>query len=200
MSGGEMVGTIGELARAEHPRWYAAYTMPRHEKSAARQLEGRSVECFLPLYRVTRSWQHRRGAFDLPLFPSYVFVRMNRDDRVKVLTAPGVVYLVSTKGVPDEIEGAEIESLRGLLATRNAYPTPYVEPGRRVRFLAGPFAGLEGTVVRTKGQVRVVVSVDTIMRSISIEVDCNELGLARPGNDVSRRLDQCVGVTQAPRR
>lgn len=158
--------------------WYAAYTMPRHEKSAVRQLETRSVECFLPMYRVTRHWQHRHTAVELPLFPSYVFARMRRQDRRKVLTAPGILQLVGSKGIPAEIGDVEIEHLRNLLQSRRAYPTNYLAPGNRVRFADGPFVGLEGTIIRYKGQVRLVVSVDMIMRSVLIDVDRSEVELA----------------------
>ncbi len=174
------------MSCSDPSRWYAVYTRPRHEKCAARQLEVRAIECFLPLYSAVRRWKHRRAVFELPLFPSYFFVCINRQQRLAVLTAPGVLQFVGTRGGPIEIEQSEIAALSKLLTSRNAYPVPYLQPGNRVRFSQGVFAGLEGTVVRTKGEVRVVVSVDAIMRSISIEADCSELQLTsrvqRPGS------------------
>lgn len=158
-------------------QWYAAYTRSRHEKCAAQQIQAQSLDCFLPLYRATRHWQHRRAVFELPLFPGYLFVRMSRKDRIKVLTAPGVLYLVGINGIPAEIEDAQIEALRTVLASRRAFPTDYLRPGSRVLFSKGLFAGLEGTIIHSKGGVRLVVSVDAIMSSISIEVDCNEVEL-----------------------
>jgi transcription antitermination factor NusG len=64
--------------------WYALYTCPRHEKCVARQIEQRSIACFLPLYRSVRRWKDRRKELELALFPGYVFVRLALKDRVRV--------------------------------------------------------------------------------------------------------------------
>jgi transcription antitermination factor NusG len=170
------------IAAAENRRWFAVYTSPRHEKSVARHFETRSLDTFLPLYNVTRHWKHRQSTFQLPLFPSYIFVRIAPEERMKVLTSPGVLYIVSTKGVPAEIQHREIEALRILLASRKAYPVAdYLQPGSRVRFSHGIWAGFEGSISRSKGATRVIVCVDTIMRSLAIEVDSDELELISNG-------------------
>ena len=94
------------------PRWYAAYTWSRHEKSVAKQLGERRVDCFLPLNRSWHRWKDRRREVALPLFPSYVFVRMELRERARVLELPGVVALVTFQGLPAPLPEAEIEALR----------------------------------------------------------------------------------------
>jgi hypothetical protein len=57
--------------------WFAIYTSPRHEKRVCQYLKHREIEHYLPLYQVRRKW--RNGAtvtLDLPLFPGYLFVRI----------------------------------------------------------------------------------------------------------------------------
>lgn len=152
--------------------WYAAYTNARHEKHVAAQMEGRSVTCFLPRYKSVRRWKGRRKELELPLFPGYVFVRMSPQDRVKVLTVPGVIHIVSFSGKPAPLPDAEIEALRERLPENACLqPHPYLTAGRRVRVRSGPVAGLEGILVRRKDKVRVVLSIDLIMRSVAVEVD-----------------------------
>src|ERR1700693_3236672 len=80
--------------------WYAAYTCTHHEKRVAQQLDERQVENFLPLYRSVRRWKDRRKELQLALFPSYVFVRMDIRDRLRVLQLPGIVNFVSFGGAP----------------------------------------------------------------------------------------------------
>jgi transcription antitermination factor NusG len=75
--------------------WYVAYTCSRHEKYLAGQCEQRGITAFLPLYAVQRQWKQRRAQVLLPLFPSYVFVRMALAERFRVLALPGIVSLVS---------------------------------------------------------------------------------------------------------
>ncbi len=167
-------GTYAEAAR----NWYAVYTLPRHEKSAARQMRNRSIENFVPVYRAIRTARHgERSRVEYPLFPGYLFARISRAERLCVLTVPGVIRLVGTGGCPTPIAEDEIEGLRTLLSSHGAEPVAYMTRGRRVRFADGPWSGLEGTVIRTKTGARVVVSVDLIRQSIAIEVDSGQLEL-----------------------
>ncbi len=151
--------------------WYALYTCPRHEKCVAYQIEQRRIACFLPLYRSVRRWKDRRKELELALFPGYVFVRLGREDRLRVLQLASAVRLVSFNGRPAVLPDAEIEQLRERLAGGGAEPHPYLCAGRRVRVCAGPMQGLEGIIVRRKDRCRLVFSLDLIMRSVSVEVD-----------------------------
>src|SRR6266566_8789955 len=151
--------------------WYAAYTRARHEKHVSRQLQDRAIESFLPTYRSVRRWKDRRKEIELPLFPGYVFVRLASDDRIRVLQIPGVVRFVSFSGKPARLENGEIESLRnGVVNGIQAEPHPFLKVGQRVRVKHGPLAGTEGILLRKKDRLRLVISLDLIMRSIAAEV------------------------------
>ncbi len=158
--------------RSQEDQWYALYTYPRHEKHIAEQIERRNFQCFLPLYRSVRRWKDRRKEVDLVLFPGYVFVQMNLEDRLKVLQLPGVVRLVSFDGRPAAMPTGEIENLRErFTCTSKIEPHPYLRAGRRVRVSRGPLRGLEGIIVRRKECSRFVFSIDLIQRSVAVEVD-----------------------------
>ena len=151
-------------------RWYAAYIVTRHEKVVAQQLQRRGLESFLPLYRATRRWKNRRAHVELPLFPGYLFVRINIAERVRALEVPGVVHIVSVRGEPVEVPDGEVESLRTAMRIRSSEPCSYLSSGKRIRIKAGPLQGLEGVVVRQNSQARIIVSVDFIQRSTAIEL------------------------------
>src|SRR6266550_8578636 len=158
------------------PRWYVAHTSANHEKRVTQQLLERSVEHFLPLYETVRRWKDRRMQVQLPLFPGYVFVRLPLRDRLKVLQVPGVARLISFNGQPAALPDNEIEALRtGLAAQLHTEPHPYLTVGRWVRVKSGALEGLEGILIRKKNTCRVVVSLDLIMRSASVEVDASDL-------------------------
>jgi transcription antitermination factor NusG len=159
-----------------HQQWYAAYVCANHEKCVAKELKARSLEHFLPLYCSIRRWRDRRVKLDLPLFPSYVFVRLALSEKLRVLQVPGVVNLVGFKDGPVALPDEEIQTLRSRLAEGlRAEPHPFLTVGRRVRVKHGPLAGLEGILLRRKGRSRVVVSLKAIMRSIVADVDETEL-------------------------
>jgi transcription antitermination factor NusG len=151
--------------------WYAAYTSANHEKRVAEQLARRSVEHFLPLYLAVRRWKDRRVQLQRPLFPGYVFVRIELRDRLQVLQVPGVAKLVGFGRTPTALPEVEIEALRAsLLNGVRAEPYPYVSVGQRVKVRSGSLAGLEGILVRKKNSARFVISLDLIMRSVAVEI------------------------------
>ena len=167
-------------ADSVEPRWYAAYTTARHEKKVAQHLEHKSIECFLPLYEAAHRWKDRRVTVQLPLFPGYVFVRIPLHERLRVLEVPSVVHLVgSDASHPCELPEAEIESIRLGLDPRRMEPCPYLKAGDKVRVKYGPFAGLEGILLRKRDSLRLVLSIDIIMRSVAVEIDAADIDAVR---------------------
>ena len=163
-------------ADAQDPRWYAVHTRSRHEKRVRQQLEGKSLEVFLPVYESVRRWNDRRAVVSLPLFPGYVFVRMRLADRMQVVTVPGVVKLVGFQGRPTPIPDTELAVVRDCCARQiQMEPHPYLVVGKRVRIKAGPLAEMMGILVRRKGRFRLVLSIDSITRSLAVEVDANDV-------------------------
>jgi transcription antitermination factor NusG len=162
-------------ASLEDPRWYALYTCPRHEKVVQQQLSTRSFESYLPLYKSVRRWNDRTALLELPLFPGYLFVRIQLSARLRVLTVPGVVSIVSFRGQPAFLTDGEIQTIQTSVAARAAEPYPYLAEGNCIRIANGPLRGLVGVVVRRKGKLRAVVSIHSIMQSFAVEVDAADL-------------------------
>lgn len=170
--GGPVQAEFSNAGAYDRPHWYALYTNGRHEKKVVELLSNRKVNCYLPLYRSVRRWQDRRKEVDLPLFPGYVFVRIALRSRLQVLTVPGVVQIVTFNGKPAPVADSEIDGLRqGLSCSTSIEPHPYLKIGKRVRVRSGPFAGMHGILVRRKHKYRLVLSIDLIMRSLSVEID-----------------------------
>jgi transcription antitermination factor NusG len=159
------------------PKWFAAYTSPRHEKRVAQYLNVREIEHYLPLYRPRRKWSDGSTVtLSLPLFPGYIFVRIGRNERVRVLEVPGVLTFVGgTGGQPAQLPEAEIDALRAGLSLRQVEPHPLLTVGQRARIRSGALAGMEGVVVRRNNGLRVVLTMDLIMQSMAVEVDGTEL-------------------------
>jgi len=177
--------------------WFAAFTSPRHEKRVEQHLTQRNVEHYLPVYRSSRKWRNGlKVVLELPLFPGYIFVRIKRSERVRVLQVPGVLSIVGgTAGEMAPLPEADVEALRSGLHLRNAEPYPFLTTGQRVRIRSGALAGLEGIVVRQKNSLRCVLTMDLIRQSIAVEVDGEEL---EPVG--SEPLNQSGGSNSQPSR
>jgi transcription antitermination factor NusG len=155
--------------------WYAAYTRYRYEKRVAEMLKYRRIEHYLPLYEVVHPWKDRKARVQLPLFPSYVFVRLDLRDRLSALTVPGVIRLVGHPR-PAPLSGREIEAIRNYLSHNLPIePYPYLTSGKLVHIKAGPLAGLEGIILRRKSGYRVVINLDPIQRAMVVELPASDL-------------------------
>jgi transcription antitermination factor NusG len=160
-----------------HQQWFAVATIAKHEKVIAKQFEQRSIEYYLPLCTSLRQWKDRKVALDLPLFSGYIFVRIAALNKGMVERVPGVLRIVSFNGALVPIAEEEIERVRRVAELWKAEPYPYLNKGKRVRVCSGPLDGIEGIVLHRKGKLRIVISVDSIMRSFQIELDASTVRL-----------------------
>ena len=164
--------------------WQAVYTRHQHEKLAARNLERKGFEVFLPLYSDVRQWKDRKKKLHLPVFPCYIFLRGVLERRLDVLTTPGVHSVVGNAGRAALIPAEEIAAIRRLVDSRaHIEPCPYLPSGCRVAVKTGPLRGLEGILTRRKeGSSRLVLSIELMRRSVAVEVD--EDLVERAGEDI----------------
>ena len=153
-------------------RWYAIRVKSRHEKLVGNMAHNRGFEEFVPLYRCRSRWSDRFSSVELPLFPGYVFCRLDPARRLPLLTIPGVLHIVGIGRIPASIDDTEIAVIQTALRSGlHPQPWPYLEVGQRVCLEEGPLAGLEGLLIEVRKQHRIVVSVSLLKRSVAVEID-----------------------------
>ena len=153
-------------------RWFALSVNVRHEKQVSQVLVNKGFETFLPLHTRRHRYDRRVREFEIPLFPGYLFCRVNPKVRLPVLTTPGVLRMVGAGRVPIPLEDHEIISLqRAAEAGVGMVPHPFWRSGQTGRVVAGPLTGIEGIVVGTKHSMRLVISVSLLQRSVLLEID-----------------------------
>jgi transcription antitermination factor NusG len=153
-------------------QWFALRVKSRSEKVVSTIARNKGFEEFLPLYQCRRRWSDRLKSVEFPLFPGYVFCRLDPQYRLPLLTIPGVIQFVGIGKVPVPIDDAEIMAIQSAVATGlSTEPWPFLEVGQRVRLEDGPLAGLEGFLIEIRKRFRVVVSVSLLKRSMAVEID-----------------------------
>ena len=158
--------------------WYAITVKHQHEQAVRSALEFKGFGALAPTYRGRRDWSDRVKEIDLPLFGGYVFCGFPYVERAKVIDTPGVAKVVNFGGNPAEIPNEEIAAIQAAMASRlPVRPWPYLKPGDRVRVERGPLRGLEGTLLRERDSVRLIIGVEMLRRSISVEL---EAGMVTP--------------------
>jgi transcription antitermination factor NusG len=157
---------------ASGSNWYALYTRHQHERVVAHHLERIGLEVFLPLYREVHQWKDRRKSVVLPLFPCYVLFSGDLSRRIEILNTPGVFSLVGSGAKVGVIPAAELDAVRtAVMSPLPLEPHPFMQCGERIRVRYGPLAGIEGIVARKKNSLRIVLSIEMLSRSVSVEVE-----------------------------
>lgn len=91
-------GATGIISAAN---WYAVQTVPRHEKKLRDDLHLRSLDNFLPVYEAIHRWKNGcKVRVELPLFPGYLFIKIDPRDRYKVLSLTGAMSIVGSPSGP----------------------------------------------------------------------------------------------------
>jgi transcription antitermination factor NusG len=152
--------------------WYALQVRSRFEMSVANQLRGMGYEEFLPLYECRKRWSDRIKVVQAPLFPGYLFCRLDLQIRLPILKTPGVIQIVGHNRQPIPVDDEEVKSIQTLVSSGIPnQPWPFLKAGERVRIEAGPLRGLEGVLVEFKGNHRLILSVSLLQRSVAVEMD-----------------------------
>src|ERR1700743_3945585 len=150
--------------------WYALRVRPNYEKPVAAALRGKGFQEFLPLIRSKRQCSDRFKIMDLPLFPGYLFCRLNLEERLPLLTTPGFLYLVGVGKNPEAVDATEIAGIQSVLRSGlTVTPWPNLGVGQKVRLKHGPLRGLEGMLTRIANRHRIYVSVTLLKGPMYVE-------------------------------
>lgn len=152
-------------------RWVAFYTLARREKDLMRRLEAASIPFYGPLIRRRlRSAGGRTRSSFVPLFPGYVFSRVDDEQRRAALATNTIARWIPI--ADEQMLEHDLRAIKQLIDTdRPLTPEARLEPGQAVRVCSGPLRGLEGRVVKRRGGERLVVAVRFLNQGASIELE-----------------------------
>jgi len=171
------------------------------EKTATLLLENAGYECFLPVSKYTRRWSDRMKEIEVPLFPGYLFCRMDPYNRLPVLMTPGVIQIVGAGKTLIPVGEGEIAAIQRVVKNGlSTMPWPYLQVGNVARIEEGPLRGMTGIIVRIKSGMKLVLSVSLLQRSVAVEVDRSWLGGVEPKRPaaIEARLDRSTATQAIP--
>ncbi len=177
-------------------QWFALRVRSNFERVVSNALRNKGYPEFLPTYKCQRRWTDRVKTEDLPLFPGYLFCRLNPNQRFPVLATNGVVHFVGSGKTPVPVECGELEAVWRITHSEMlSNPWPYLDAGQVVAIEAGPLAGVEGILVESKNQRKLVVSVSLLQRSVAVEIEKADV---RPIGGVERLIGQSLEALARP--
>lgn len=177
----ELPNTSDRAAAATEGAWYVLWTRSHCEQQVYDQLRAKGFDAFLPKMS---QWSRRRTLrylVHVPMFPSYLFLRLNAMDKasyIEICKTKGLVRILGERWdrlgtVPPE----QMSSIQRLIESDlPALPHPYLSEGERVRVTHGPLANAEGILVKSEPRRGLLVlSVELLRRSVGVEIDCTQV-------------------------
>lgn len=137
------------MQNATSSKWLVVYTKPRWEKKVAHLLTKKGIENYCPLRMEQRQWSDRKKTIQVPLFTSYVFVRIPRNLISEVGKTSGILNFLYWLGKPAIVKDEEIETIRKFLNESKEVELEKIRVNveDQVRILRGPLISEEGTVM-----------------------------------------------------
>ena len=156
-------------------KWYVLHTYSGYENKVKKNLETR-IETMglennvfaiqIPTETVTEIKEGgRREEKEKKVFPGYVLVRMELDDRswAAVRNTPGVTGFVGSQGNPAPLTREEYNKIMKRTSPETPKKTStHLEVGQTVKVISGPLAEFDGVVSEVSpesGKVKVLVSI-----------------------------------------
>lgn len=157
--------------------WYVAQTQVQSEAKACVNLAQQGFEVYLPRYLRTVRHARRVNVVRSPLFPSYIFVRIDMEtQRWRAINSTvGVKRLVGYEGAPVRIAADVIEGLKdheqadGFLSMVS--PAARFRAGDAVRILRGAFDSCCGIFQAKTDNERVEILLEMLGRKVRIVTD-----------------------------
>jgi transcription antitermination factor NusG len=155
-------------------RWFVAHTKPRREKKLGDYCRRQNIAATLPCYPSAHKYRGKTVVFQKPLFPGYVFLQLEAQQRESVRQNDHVARLLEV--FDQETFHRQLRDiLQALEAKLEVRLAPAIGAGMRVRIKSGPLQGLEGWVERRQGMTTVLLRLDFINRAAAVKIDADQL-------------------------
>lgn len=162
--------------------WYVIHTKPRNEKKVYEQIVEKEIEAFLPLIQTVRYWSDRKKKLMVPLFPSYVFVNTNEEERIRAISDTyGAMRYVIYQKRPAIVSDREILNIKLSLQVpeKIKIEEKRIAEGDLVEITGGIFRGLTGYIKEIRGHYKLIVNIMELNSTFSVQLSSSEVQLLK---------------------
>ena len=157
--------------------WIAIRSKPRSEKIVSNELSKKGIESFLPLIKKRQKWSDRKKWVEFPLFPSYIFARIQLKDSIYILNTRGVNTIVKFGDKVITVDDKVVNSIK--LALEGGYELhqmKYFTIGDQVEVIDGPMKGAKGIVeTKFKNENRLIIKIDALQQAVAVHINSEYL-------------------------
>jgi len=158
----------------DEPVWCVCHTKPRCEKKFAMLMKAETFEHYLPLITSVRRYPGQVKKFTKPLFPGYVFARIEPARRSRIFQQDllaRVLHVEDEATFLRQLEDVKVIAASGLEIALH----PILRKGTNVRIITGPLKGVHGMVDNPANPGGVVIAVDVLQQGLLIKIPMSDL-------------------------
>lgn len=167
------------LLKPTSHNWMVIYTRSRFEKKIDRTLNDNSITSFCPVIKSMKKWADRNKMIETPLFPSYVFVKVNSGEQLKVKQVPGVINFVSYCGKPVMLNDTEIERIKSIVNNYSEVELISIQNlniGNKVKIKDGLLYNYQGVVTQIMGK-NILMTIEQLNCVLTVKVNIEQICL-----------------------
>lgn len=163
--------------------WYVIYTKPRHEKKVAAELEYLNITHYLPMKKMIREWHDRKKWVEVPVFPSYLFVRIkDQKEFYNCLTVYGVLKYVRFGKQIAILNDKVVDDIRRLITHGEDIEDSdgCFKSGQQLVIKDGPLAGISCEVIQLHNKRKILVRIHMLRRNLLMSISAEKLVHLQP--------------------
>ena len=157
-------------------QWVAFYTLPRNEKNVLPKLKEKGYVAYLPLKRELHKWHDRKKWVEVPLIPSYIFVKAMKKDIYYLERIDGICRAISfgSKTNVSVVKQEDIDAMQRLVESGEKLYVQNLESlkkGSRVRVMDGRFENMEGILISDCKEGNFMVQLESISMGVQLRIE-----------------------------
>lgn len=156
----------------QQARWFAVYTKYKTEKNVVARLKKKGIESYVPLLKYTKRYTRKIRNVEIPLISCYVFVKITKDDYLRVLQTENVLHFLKIRNNLIAIPEEEMETMQWVVGENlvEKIESRTISEGQEVEVIAGNLTGLRGRVIQRKNKHQFIVNLESLAISLDITI------------------------------
>jgi transcription termination/antitermination protein NusG len=158
--------------------WTPVRTKPRQEKKLGRYCAAHGIPYYLPLIQKNHSYGNRKKSFSSPMFPGYVFCRINENLFSELQFSNAIVYKIFIDELAERELTHELKSIRVFERLSNSCAievSPELVSGTSVEITRGLFQGITGIVQSRKNKMMLIINIELLGQTAAVEINASDL-------------------------
>lgn len=168
-----IVELFGDLKPYPQKKWMVIYTKSNHEKKLAEWSRELGIFYYLPLTESIKIYEYKKVVFHKPLFPGYFFTCCDQKEKDKLIVSGHCVSFLNI----DHEESFLLDLLRIFRVKSMNCPIekhPYITKGMNVKFISGPFKGLNAVIENPENLNKVILQVNILKNAVAVSANAND--------------------------